>query len=475
MQANHTHRSILYMILAVALVARLGYSLTQDALTPFERAAGGDAWWYLEYGYRQIVDERMEPLSTAPLYVIIVGGVRWLLQPESIGPVLLAAPPGGGLDVVSVPGGAVPAAVIVIRVLQALLSTATVYFVYRIGRIVSGDGRVGLVAAGVMATSVAMIVSAAEIQTEPLYLFFLCAALMLYVELSSGECEYRQPGRWLAVTGGLLALATLTRAVLLLFPVGLLIHAALVAWRNRRRPVRTQVTVRGVTALLAVYMAICSIWTGYYQLRWGEFVVGAKGISAFLYLGTQGEWDGPQSTDESLGLVPDPTRYIGAPDYAAGAAEAIAQSPARYALNRVRNLAEAYAQPYGTVAFPGDSIKAAASGWLRDDRTFGGLVALLGTDGFAPKLLIYIVHYIGMGFGLAGMVLLRARWRVGLPLVGLIVYITLLHLALLALPRYIFPTLPLWWCFAAVTVVRLAVRLAVIFYGGQREYRTAGV
>ena len=449
------HRLTLYIILAVALMLRLGYSLTQDALTPFDRASGGDAWWYLEYSYRQIVDVRMEPLSTAPLYVIVVGGVRWLLQPESIGPVLLAAPPGGGLDVVSVPGSPVPGAVIVIRVLQSLLSTATVYFVYRIGRAVTGDVRAGLLAAGVMAISVAMLVSAAEIQTETLYLFWLCAALMLYVELSSGDYHYNRPVGWLAVTGGLLALATLTRAALLLFPVGLLIHAALVVWRNRSRPVPTQVTVRGVTALLAVYIALCSIWTVYYQLRWGEFVVGAKGISAFLYLGTQGEWEGPQSTDESLGLVPDPTRHIGAPDYAAGAADVIAQSPVQYALNRVRNLAAAYAQPYGTVAFPGDSIRAAASVWLRDDRSFGGVVGLLGTDGFLPKLLIYVVHYAGIGFGGVGMVLLRTRWRAALPLFGLIAYVTLLHLALLALPRYIFPTLPFWWCFAAGALVRI--------------------
>jgi len=227
----------LCIILIVALVLRLGYSLTQDALTPFDRAAGGDAWWYLEYSYRQIVDVRMEPLSTAPLYVIVVGGVRWLLQPESIGPVLLAAPPGGGLDVVSVPGVPVPTAVIVIRVLQSLLSTATVYFVYRIGRAVTGDVRAGLLAAGVMAISVAMLVSAAEAQAETLYLFWLCAALMLYVELSSKDYHYNRPVGWLAVTGGLLALATLTRAALLLFPVGLLIHAALVVWRNRSRPV----------------------------------------------------------------------------------------------------------------------------------------------------------------------------------------------------------------------------------------------
>jgi hypothetical protein len=181
-------------------------------------------------------------------------------------------------------------------------------------------------------------------------------------------------------------------------------------------------------------------------------VVGAKGISAFLYLGAGGGWQGPEDTDTALGATTEDP--IDDADYAAGAGEIITANPLGYAANRARDLARAYAQPYGTVAFPGASVKALAADWLNNDRSLSGLLALLRTESFAPKLLIYLTHYAGIGLGLVGVWLCRARWRVALPLIGFLLYVTLLHLVLLALPRYLFPTLPYWWCFAAITLVR---------------------
>ena len=66
-------RQPITLILAFAFVLRLGYGILQDPLKPYDRAGtGGDEWWYLEFGYRQVVDVEMEPLSTAPLYVLMV-------------------------------------------------------------------------------------------------------------------------------------------------------------------------------------------------------------------------------------------------------------------------------------------------------------------------------------------------------------------------------------------------------------------
>ena len=51
------------------------------------------------------------------------------------------------------------------------------------------------------------------------------------------------------------------------------------------------------------------------------------------------------------------------------------------------------------------------------------------------------------------------RWRLALPLIGFIGYITLAHLVLLATPRYIFPTEVFWLVFAAVALDRAVARL----------------
>ena len=109
MQPTRRQQWILYGLLALALVLRVGYGLAQDALEPFYRlgGGGGDTWWYLEYSYRLVTDIQMEPLSPAPVYPALLGGLRYLLQPQPAADFLLAAPSGGGLDVVSVPGAPV--------------------------------------------------------------------------------------------------------------------------------------------------------------------------------------------------------------------------------------------------------------------------------------------------------------------------------------------------------------------------------
>jgi hypothetical protein len=73
------------LILAVAFMLRLGYGMGQDPLQPYDRAgSGGDEWWYLEFGFRQVVDVQMEPLSTAPLYVLLVGASAGSSNPPAM-------------------------------------------------------------------------------------------------------------------------------------------------------------------------------------------------------------------------------------------------------------------------------------------------------------------------------------------------------------------------------------------------------
>jgi hypothetical protein len=43
-------------------------------------------------------------------------------------------------------------------------------------------------------------------------------------------------------------------------------------------------------------------------------------------------------------------------------------------------------------------------------------------------------------------------------MIGLIAYVTLVHLALYALPRYLFPTEVFWWVFAAAALSDVLAR-----------------
>ncbi|MFZ4813368.1 MAG: ArnT family glycosyltransferase [Phototrophicaceae bacterium] len=446
----------LALILAVALTVRLAVGLSQDALTPYDRLSGGDSWWYLEYSYRQVTDTQMEPPSTAPIYLLVVGGLRWLFYVPAAVAIPLLAPPGGGLDIVSVAGQPTAGAVIALRVIQALADTLTCAFLYRIARALWQTESAGLIAAGIGALSVTLIVGTAEIATEALFLCFFSGGMAAYLEALTPDQTRRFATRRLLLAGIGFGLATLTRAAALLFPLGIVAHAGVVWWRNRARP--TGVHVTGIFGLLAVYVLLCGLWTGFYYARWGEWVIGAKGMSAFFFLGTQDDVPDPEQIDAALGATPANPANEGA--YLETASRVIGADLRGYLSLRARNLLSTVLQPHGTVAFPGDSLRVMAAQWLAEDLTAGGLTALTRTAGFWPKLAIYIWHFGGILFGAAGAVILlwRTRWRETLPPLGWIAYLLLLHLLLLALPRYLFPMMIGWWPLAAGVFSRRRVR-----------------
>ncbi len=423
----------LKLILLLALVLRLIYGLAQDPLAVYN--TGGDTGWYLLNGYALAtgfdrgtisvpgvtgvsLPVSLSTLPTPPLYLLFIGFWQAVLPPA--------------------------AAIMTIRIVQAVLGTATVYAAYHLARWLGGD-RAGLWAAGALAVSPAFVIEPAALLSETLYMFLVSAALGLYVRQFAVHHGETPSAVSLLMVGGLLGLATLTRAPLLLFPLGLGLHLLLAGgWRAG---------LRRAALLLAAYAFMVSLWTLYNLARWDRFIVAAPGFEAFLFLGTTG-WQGPESVDRSLAEVSG----AAVPDqiadqqqiYREAAMQNITRDLPGYLARRVSDLADAYLQPHGTAYFGGESLKDLALGWLHTDRTPGGLLRLAQGEWFWPKLAIYLFHYAGLVLGLAGIWLTRRRWRLALPLLGFIVYTTLVHFVLDALPRYLFPTMLLWWVFAAV-------------------------
>jgi 4-amino-4-deoxy-L-arabinose transferase-like glycosyltransferase len=539
-----SRKFLLTAILAAALLLRLSYGLAQDPFRPYLHGEG-DSWWYLAYGYGLAtgVDLGLIPLPGLPgtgLPAAAVPNTGWIALPGNDGlmqPVALAGMPTAPLYLLFI--GALrtvfppTTAILIIRVLQALMGTATCYFACKLAEAATGDTRAGLLAGAVVAISPVFVIESAQILTETTYVFFAAAGLWCYIRLtgtmlssnipetvtarglnlwlldkksplkglrklargfsafsapgfSAAERrlrrsaygglkpaklpprltsadtttnsiryhEYRtslfSDGFTLVLTGVLLGLATLTRAVLLLFPLGLAIHLLMVyGWRRG---------LRAAALLLAAYGLVVSTWTVYNKVKWNQWVIGAQGMSAFLFIGAT-QWNGPQAVDRALaqtagGHLPGDSAAQ-QQLYQQAAAESISKDPVGWITRRVTELAKAYAQPHGTTFFPGASLRDMAADWLRNDRTLGGLLALTRADAFWPKLAVYLFHYIGLAFGLVGLWLTRRRWRVTLALAGFILYTSLLHLVLDAIPRYIFPTEVFWWVFAAGALVSL--------------------
>lgn len=430
------HPSSLFVL---ALVLRLAYGLAQDPLAVY--ATGGDSRWYLLNGYALMMGFdngllsfpglpgvnlpiALNGLPTPPLYLLFIGFWQAVLPSA--------------------------AAIIAIRLVQATMGVATVYFAYRLARTLGGE-RAGLIAALALAVSPAFIIEPAAVLSETLYMFLISAALWLYVRMFvADEAGVRcAVPLQIGMVAALLGLATLTRAVLLLFPLGLAIHLLLVCGWKRG--------LRQAALLLAVFVGVISTWTIYNRVAWGRWVIAAPGLASFVYLGATG-WEGPEQVDQNLtqdagveGELPsDPADQQSL--YQDAALAVISSDPLGYLGRRFSDLADAYFQPHGTVYFGGESLKEMVANWLQSDHTLSGLLRLAQADWFWPKLVIYAFHYAGLVFGLAGLWLSRRQWRLALPLAGFIAYTTLVHFVLDALARYLFPTMVFWWVFAALAL-----------------------
>lgn len=454
----------LLLILLLALALRLGFGLVQDPLAPYSDR-GGDSGWYLANAYALVTGLRpgdvlgdqqgfalpnylnlytlitnrtistitlVSQIPTPPLYLIVIGVPQALLSPAG--------------------------AVVAVRVLQAMLSTATCYFAYRLAYRLTGRENVGLLAALILAVSPVFIVEAAQILSETVFIFLLAGGICLYVE-SLTRARHRLA--LLVLAAVFLGAATLTRAVLLAFPFGLAIHLLLVyGWRRG---------LQRAALFLVVYALVVSTWTIYNIMQWNRFVIAGEGLPTFLYLGTAG-WSSAQEVDQAL-AEQSPT---GDPIEAAGSS--IAANPLGWVQRRISELAGAYLQPHGTTFYGGASLRDLARDWLREDRSpvellafvqndlslkwqrgersLAGLAALVRSESFVPKLVLYLFHYGALVAGVVGIWRTRRRWQVNLVMLGVIAYFTLVHLVLYAQPRYLFPTEVFFYVFATASFYR---------------------
>lgn len=397
------------LIVAVALILRLIVALGQDALAPYDPARSDDSAWYLANAYALVTGAQpptmitdVSRLASPPLYFLFIGVPQAFLTPAG--------------------------AVIAVRVVQTIMSAATVAFAFDLAQQLSGSRRAAALIGWALALHPALIVESGQILTETLFIFLLTAAVWLML---------RRP-TWSAP---IYALAALTRAVALPLPI-LLIGVL----RLMRR-----VTWRETLVFLVIYAAGVGAWTVYSALRWDRLVIAGEGLSAFVYLGAAG-WADPQAVDAALadaGALVDGER-----DFASAAVDAIRSNPVGYAARRVSELIGAYLQPHGTTFFPGASLRDALASWWAEDRSFDGLIALTMRDSFWIKLAVYMVHYTGLllgAFGFVRAVRQREARSAALLIGGVIVCFTAAHLVLYALPRYLFPTTIFWWILASCT------------------------
>lgn len=423
-----TYSRWIWGVLLLALGLRLIYVLGLSPLNAY-LIDGGDTVWYLINGIGltsgkvagrlwvafedqyYVLPFLSKALPTPPLYLYLVGWWQMALPPA--------------------------AAITGIWGMQAVMGTAVCWFGYRVGRRIHSEAA-GLIAAFALAINPELIREAGHILTESSYIFFVFAAIWLYVDYVVPQFALNERPRWpvLLLIGAVFGLGTLTRAVLLLFPVGIALHMLLISrarwWRS-------------TLVLLAAYGLMIGTWTAHNWVLYQRFVIVSDQFTPAFWRGAVTTDGAPHENDAQLeGTTPGEA-----------AVEAIADDFGGYIALRVRELADAYLTPAGTTTLGGESLRQLVTDWWRNDRTLAGLGTVTQGDHFWLKALMYGFHFGGILLGLAGMWFARRRWQVMTVLGGFILYTTLLHSVLIALPRYVFPTQIAFWMLASVPLAML--------------------
>jgi 4-amino-4-deoxy-L-arabinose transferase-like glycosyltransferase len=447
MQVESRYTRWLWVILIVGLILRVIYALSLPTVELFYGSEGGDSAWYLAngwgffsgqpHGWIRNMPFYLSALPAAPFYILYAGIFQQFLPDESVVPVM--------------------------RLIQCVIGVITAYLAYRIGWRITDDKRVGLIACALLVFHPSFIIESSNIATETFYIFFLTIGLWLTIEyvVDSPKLDSRlSPIVWLILIGIAFGLGTLTRAVLLLFPVGIMIHMLMLGWRNQ-----LGLWFRRGLLLLIVYSAVVLTWTIYNFGMWGTFVIGSNQLMPALWRGAVQNDGAPDENDELLLDNPDDIHPDGCEidckyqhsteTYVEQINDSIGGNIGGFITHRLSELASSYLQPHGTTPLGGVSVREGLVNWVKDNRSLDGFISLLQTEGFFIKLIIWIFHYVGILFGLVGIWFTRKSWRLTLPLIGFVVYTTLIHFALLALPRYIFPVEVPLLIFSAVTLVTI--------------------
>ena len=419
------HRPLTYVLLLVGLVLRLWAGFSQDPVAFYTSESGGDTGWYLANGealltaeaphtsaYGLVTDRRNIP--TPPLYLIFVGVAQHLL------------------------GAGSAHAIYLILGLQALMSLLTAYATARMALRLSQSKRVELAVLALMALHPVFIVEAGTILTETMYIFWVMLALWMYSKSERTASVY-------ALVGALLALATLTRAVALMFPLLLVGHSLLAQRQHWRRAL----------LLLGVYALLVGTWT-LYNLPYGRWVVASDQFSIVLWRGSLADTSlSPQELDAQIQAQTGCT--VNCTDAVNSMAGDAIQDTGNFIQRRLNQWLGAVLEPFGVQSIGGSApLRTITLNCLQNDLSLAGLVRWLSTEGLLINALIYGLWYGVLALGMWGMWCARHQWRLVGAWALFIAYTLGIHVLILALPRYIFPSLPLWIIFASYALQQLA-------------------
>lgn len=180
----------------------------------------------------------------------------------------------------------------VVRFCNLVLSVISIWFIYRIGCALFSR-KVALMAALVCSLNSQLITYSASLLTEPLFIFLFLGFIHFFVKALQGT---RQQLINAVLASGMLAVAALTRSILMLLPVVLILALAWLVWRNKRTQ-QPQSPATGNIKVMMVSLLLPVLLIGAVGLKnhhyFGKFGI-ATGSGAALWLGSRHDTEGDE-------------------------------------------------------------------------------------------------------------------------------------------------------------------------------------
>ncbi|MEW6679755.1 MAG: glycosyltransferase family 39 protein [bacterium] len=302
-----------------------------------------------------------------------------------------------------------------VRILQAIIGALTCIFVYLIGKRIFGKN-CGVLASLFCALYPHLITTTGFVLTETLFTFLL--SVSIYFLLKGLEKR-----KFLILAGIFFGLSTLTRSVTLLFPFFLLVCFLILKKKGAILDF----------CIISIFMTATIIpWTIRNYIRFHTLIPVAIGGGYVLWPGTYIPWDG----DWKYYDLSDMNKLT----------EGLSEIEADKRLTKqgLKNIRE---NPFGYIKL---CIKKGYRLWFWIP---GGKEVLKPY----PKIKIglAIFQYLVIFFALLGIIFGLEKLREYLPILTIILYFTVIHSLLLAIPRYNLPIFPYLFLFCANAIIRI--------------------
>lgn len=328
----------------------------------------------------------------------------------------------------------------VVRVTQVVFYALICLLVYCISKEIYGK-KIGIISLMAAILYPVFIVYCGYILTETLFTFLLILAIFCVIKALKSKLI-----GWYVISGFIFGVATLCKAVLILFPF-FISFAVIYILGLKKKPLLS------IFAMLFVFVVTVAPWTARNYKVSHSFIPVRTGLGFNLWWGSYLPWDGENLSGKG-GYPEIRIKYIET-EPLKSLVKGLTPGQADKVLTKegIKNIKE---NPWGYLKL---SLKRVVRLWAHPIGE-----ELIKRYGIFFSIVLKLMHYIILLLSLIGMMFLLRDIKIsmlGMPAIFAIVYFTFIYAATYAHPRYYFPVLPYVIIFSCAGLSGIINRLTI--------------